>query len=357
MPGRAALRIGPRGAGKTTWLLKQAQKHHVLYLSADNPVFASVPLYDLLEAVFMHGYEGALVDEVHYAADWSLHLKAAYDAFPNKTLVASDSSTVVLRKGMADLSRRFPIRLMPLLSFREYLMLKLDRDIPTIDPFDYRAAPVRRLVREINVLRHFSDYMRGGFRPFFLESPETYLERVMNTVSKSMEADIPFLVPQIGESHLRLMRAVIGYLAVSKVPRVQVNTLCSEWSVGKEKLYQLFDAMERAHLIRSIRKKRDTKIRSAGAKVFLYEPSVYGFFGGNPGTQREAYVAAALQESGRQLVAADREEDCDFITNEGLKLEIGGRKKARKGADIVVRDGVDLPSRNVLPLWMLGCEY
>jgi predicted AAA+ superfamily ATPase len=353
---RAALLIGPRGTGKTTWLLLQAEAGHLLYFSADHPLLAAAPLHDLLEAIFLRGYEGALVDEVHYAADWARHLKAAYDAFPNKIIRASDSSAIVLRKGVADLSRRFPLYAMPLLSFREYLMLRLDRDIPRIDPFDYDVRIVRTLCREVNVLRYFHDYMKGGFRPFFLESPATYMDKVMATIAKTMEADIPFLVPQITENHLRLMHAVIGYLGTATVPVVRVNSLCAEWGLSKEKLYQLLDAMEGAHLIRIIRKRNDTKVHSVGAKMLLHEPAVYGFLGENRGTCREAYVAAAAMESGHKVWAAAKEEEYDFLID-NRRVEVGGRKKARKGADLVVRDDVDLPAENVLPLWMLGLEY
>ena len=354
--GRAGLLIGPRGTGKTTWLLRQVEKHHFLYVSADHPAFSNIPLYSLIEAAFMAGYEGILVDEVHYAVDWSRHLKSAYDAFPGKQLLASDSSTIVLRQGMADLSRRFPIRTLPLLSFREFLTLRLDREIPVLDPFSYVPAQVRQLTRNVNVLRYFREYMQGGFRPFFLEEADLYLEKVMNTVTKTMEADIPFLVPRLTENHLRLMNAVIGYLAVSKVPRLEVNSLCNEWGVSKEKLYQLLEAMQRAHLVRIIRKQNDSKMHSAGAKILLHEPAIYGFFGQNDGTAREAYAAAAFQEAGKRVFAASREVDSDF-TVEGRTIEIGGRGKSRKQADYVVRDDLDLPAPGVLPLWLLGLQY
>lgn len=353
---RASLLIGPRGTGKTTWLLSQAENGHLLYLSADNPLLSSLPLCDLLEAIFLRGFEGALVDEVHYAADWSRQLKTAYDTFPNKIIRASDSNAIVLRKGMADLSRRFPIYSMPLLSFREYLILILDRDIPLLNPFDYNIQQVRKLCREVNVQRHFHDYMKGGFRPFFLESSDTYRDKVMATITKTMEADIPFLVPQLTGNHLRLMRAVIGYLGTAKVPIVQVNSLCNEWGLSKEKLYQLLDAMEHAHLIRIIRKKNDTKVHSVGSKMLLNEPSVYDFLGGNRGTAREAYVASACIESGHKVWAASKETEYDFLID-NRKVEVGGRKKERKDADFVVRDDIDLPSGPVLPLWMLGLEY
>jgi len=356
IPKRAGLLSGPRGTGKTTWMLSKVEKQHMLYLSADSPVLTPVSLFDLLEGVFMKGYEGVFVDEVHYSADWSRHLKAAYDAFPGHTIIASGSSTIALRKELGDLSRRFPVHTIPLLSFREYLMLVLDRQIDPINPFECKKGSAQKLVREINVLRHFQDYLHTGFRPFFMEDRTLYLDKVMNTIAKTMEADIPFLVPQITGNHLRLMHAVIGYLAVSNVPSLQVNSLCRKWNIGKEKLYQLLDAMERAHLIRIVRKRNDTKMHSIGAKLLLQEPSVYGFFGENKGTQREAYVATALSDAGHTLYASANETECDFVIGD-LRIEVGGQKKSAKSADFVVRDNTDLPSGKTIPMWMLGLAY
>jgi len=60
----------------------------------------------------------------------------------------------------------------------------------------------------------------------------------------------------------------------------------------------------------------------------------------------------ALKEKGK-IWAAKNEQDGDFIF-EGMKLEIGGKKKSSKLSDFVLRDDIDLPLRNVIPLWMLG---
>ena len=356
IPGRAGLLVGPRGTGKTTWLIRHCDEHHLLYVSADHPMIADVPLYDLLEAAFNLGYEGAVIDEVHHSVDWSKHLKAAYDSFPNKRLIASDSSAVVIRAGTADLSRRFPIHTLPLLSFREYLMLRQDCSVPVIDPFDFNLADVQAILRDLNVMRYFQDYLKAGFRPFFLESEQLYIDKVMNVLTKSMEGDIPFLVSRLTESHLRLMNSVIGYLATSSVPTIQINSLCSEWHIGKETLYELLEAMQRAHLIRIVRKQNDHKVHSVGAKMFLHEPSVYKNFSNNPGTMREAYVAAAFIEAGKTVYAAVKEVDSDFMVD-GYQLEVGGSKKKRKSAAYVIRDDTDVPYGQSLPMWLLGFQY
>lgn len=90
---------GARGCGKSTFLLYHVKDKHMLYLSMDNPLLASTSLYEVVRDVFMSGFEGVILDEVHYAADWSRHLKAAYDDFPDRKIWVSDSSALVLREG------------------------------------------------------------------------------------------------------------------------------------------------------------------------------------------------------------------------------------------------------------------
>ena len=58
---------GQRGVGKTTSLLHRLRKKNFLYLSADNPLLATFPLHDTVHDIFMRGFDGVAIDEVHYA--------------------------------------------------------------------------------------------------------------------------------------------------------------------------------------------------------------------------------------------------------------------------------------------------
>ena len=78
----------------------------------------------------MLGYEGVIIDEIHYASNWSIHLKALYDDYPGKIIWISDSSSLVLRDGKADLSRRYVAIQMPLMSENFYI-LKLAKYTPS----------------------------------------------------------------------------------------------------------------------------------------------------------------------------------------------------------------------------------
>ena len=198
--------------------------------------------------------------------------------------------------------------------------------------------------------------MEHGFRPFYRGNIGDYQHKVMNTIEKTLTSDIPFLVPQVSENHFRFMSAVVGHLAVSNIPTLSINSLCKKWGLGKEKLYQLLNAMERSNVIRLVRKKNDIAVHSIGAKIFLYEPSVYSFFEAHIGNIRESFVAGISMESDRKVFASVDETGYDFLID-NFKVEVGGRKKNSKKADFVLRDDIDIPDGNVIPLWMLGFEY
>jgi hypothetical protein len=56
------------------------------------------------------------------------------------------------------------------------------------------------------------------------------------------------------------------------------------------------------------------------------------------------------------LLAEKDETKGDLIFN-GTHLEIGGANKKPKLANFVIRDDIDLPVGNAIPMWMLGTGW
>ncbi len=164
---------------------------------------------------------------------------------------------------------------MPFLSFREYLVLKGYPDFQIHEPFASDVAWAPAVMAAGNILELFEKYLSSGFRPIFMEGEDQYAIKILQVVQKTMEADIPEIVQTVTQNHFRLMNAVLGYLAQTNIPIVQVNSLCREWNVGKEKLYLLLQAMEQTGLIRIVRRPSDHAAQSIGAKMFLADPSLY----------------------------------------------------------------------------------
>ncbi|KAA0257650.1 ATP-binding protein [Deferribacter autotrophicus] len=350
---RGALVYGLRGVGKTTFLIDKISncKLNFLYLSADNPSISSLPLYDIVSAIFKRGYDGVVIDEVHHGNKWSEHVKALYDDYPGNTIWISDSSNLILKRAVADLSRRFVQFRIPLMSFREYLFLTQNILIETIDPFNIDKN-IFSMLRNINILKLFADYINTGIRPIFIEGE--YCLRLKGLLEKSIYYDIPFYVSSIQDNHLRVMNAILGHLITAPIPTINISGMCSEWNLGKEKLYNLLYVMEQSELINIIRKPSKS-VYTKGSKIFLSDPSVYSCFKGNVGNAREAFVVMCLKEKYNVFASKD-EKDCDFIVDD-IKVEVGGKNKKMKNADFVISDEIDVPVRNKIPLWMLGFLY
>jgi len=357
---RAIVLTGPRGIGKTTFLLHHIEKKRILYLSADNPAIAGISLYDLVKDIFFIGYEGVIIDEVHFAKDWSLHVKALYDDFPSHSIWISDSSSLVLRSGSGDLSRRYlPIQ-MPLLSFREFLFLETGTLYSIQDAFaPAKALPVAPTPA---ILDAFRKYRRIGTRPFYSEGD--FQDRLLAVLDKTLYSDVPFFLPGITDGNLRLMKAIVGTLGNAAIPRIQVRSLCADWGIGSDKLYQLLEVMESVGVLRVIRVENDTKAKSVGEKIFFSDPALYSALNGDMGTAREALVAALCAGSGWSVEAARHETDGDFVISKAYPekmrkytIEVGGASKKPKHADFVIRDDADFPAGKSIPLWLLGFAY
>ena len=359
---------GLRGRGKTTFLLRHSidSKKKMLYFSADNPNLAAESLYNIAKEIFLTGYEGVIIDEVHFARDWSRHLKSLYDDFPDRTIWASDSSSLILREGTADLSRRYVFIKMPFMSFREFLFLETGEIFKAINPFKKNSPDTLPVKPDAKILDLFEEYKNHGTRPFYQEG--NYEERSLATLEKTLNSDVPFFVPTITQDNLRLMTAVVGTLSQAAIPCLQVNSLCADWSVSADKLYQLLEVMDAVGALRIIRFQNDTKAKSAGAKLFLADPCLYSVLRGNMGSRREAFVSGLLSQAGYAVAACRNETEGDFViskktgnldlgTSPAIKIEVGGRDKPLKKSDWVIRDNLVYPAVKVIPLWLLAMMW
>lgn len=359
---------GLRGTGKSTFLLYQARQSgkKMLYFSADTPRMSALNLYDVVSAAFMQGYEGVIIDEVHFARNWSACLKSLYDDFPDRYVWASDSSALILRRGTADVSRRYVFVHMPVMSFREFLFIETGKTYSAIDPFEIKDSASLPVKPDAELLQYFEMYKKHGTRPFYTEGD--YEKRSLAVLEKTINSDVPFFVPQITDDNIRLMTAVVGTLAMASIPRLQVRSLCADWNVSADKLYQLLEVMEAVGALRIIRFQNDTKAKSAGAKMFFADPCLYSVLRGNAGNMREAFVTVLLQESGYSVFACRNETDGDFVvskniggmdfgTSPSMKIDLGGRDKVLKKSDRVIRDNSDYPAGKSIPLWLLAMSW
>ena len=90
--------------------------------------------------------------------------------------------------------------------------------------------------------------------------------------------------------------------------------------------------------------------------MFFSDPCLYQVLEGKTGNFREALTVTAAKSAGFSVFASRDETKGDLVFKDQdtrILVEIGGEKKNRKQADFVIRDNIDYPAENIIPLWLL----
>ena len=356
---------GAKGVGKTT-ILQQYLKESDLdisekvYISLDNPLLGGERLLYIAEALQKRGVKLLIIDEIHYQRDFEQDLKTIYDFFDMK-VIFSGSSAIALSG--ADLSRRALVYDVPILSFREFLELKLSIDLKPI-PYErllaHHAQEAFKIISTLKPLRYFDDYLKFGAYPFFLEGDEQdYVMKLTMAVNKTLESDLLQLF-KIEPQNVSLLKKLLTILCQSAPGRLNMSSLSKEMEINVKTLYNYITALERGSLIRLLYyNKKGNALFQKPDKILLHNPSLFNILcrPSNKGSMRESFFVSMLD--GHTIRYAKKG---DYTVDGRDSFEIGGKNKGFKQIqDIpnsyVVADDIEIGDGNKIPLWLFGFLY
>lgn len=353
--------VGPRGVGKSTMILQYIKenkgKQHILYVAADHLYFTSHTIVDTVDEFAKEGGEHIFIDEIHKYENWSRELKQIYDTHPDVKVGFTGSSVLDIYRGFADLSRRAPIFNMQGLSFREYLKLFKDIDVPVFsldDVLQHKA----KLDNIAHPLPLFRKYLHNGYYPFANEND--FDMRLRQVINQTMEVDIP-QYSNMNASTGRKLKKLLMVIAQSVPFKPVMDSLASVIGVSRNVLPHYFLYMEQAGMIGQLRD--DTGgIRGIGKveKVYLDNTSLAYLLGSEStdiGNIRETFFYNQMRVTADVISSRISDFEIDKRT-----FEVGGRKKSKKQiADAtegyIVKDDIEFGSGNTLPLWAFGLTY
>ena len=365
--------IGARGTGKTTLLLQHLSDQKVegqdnLYISADHVQVQGIGLYDIASTFFKLGGKSILIDEIHKSANWSREVKSLYDSFPGAKIAFSGSSTLALQKGTGDLSRRALLYTLPGLSFREYLDLAQEIDRPKIDLdglLQKHTEFATKIADKGPILGYFRDYLDHGVYPYFLEGVTEYMPRLLNVLEKVFYEDIPTAIG-LKISSIPILKKMLWLVATSQPFTPNIERMSRNLKISKEFVYTYLDALERARLLSGIPPAESGyRMVRKPSKIYVENPNLLkalaGHGGGDTmqGTIRETFFAQQIIGAGFSIHIP---RQGDFLVRNKYLFEIGGPTKGsaqilgEKNA-YIVKDDIEVGSRNVIPLWLFGFLY
>ena len=353
--------VGPRGVGKTTLVLQYIKNNldvrHTLYVSAEDFYFAKHRLSDLASDFVKWGGKYLFIDEIHKYPDWSNELKLIYDYHNHLKVVFTGSSVLDLKKGSADLSRRSVLYNLQGLSFREYLMLFHQIEVPVFNLNEILNHQVK-VPQMAHPLPLFADYLIRGYYPFALE-PDFDL-KLLQVVHQTLESDIP-VYAGMNVSKGRQLKQLMAIIAESVPFKPNMTKISEILAISRNVIADYLLYMEEAGMLVQLRD--DIKgIRGLGKinKVYLDNTNLVYILAGenaNKGNIRETFFLNQCRVH-HQIVSSNvadfQMEDKDF--------EIGGKNKGLKQIEtaengFLVKDDIESGFFNTIPLWHFGLMY
>lgn len=378
---RMAVLLGQRGVGKTTTLIQylltysqhKPDSEKILYLPVDHVLVINTPLFEIAKYFYDHGGEVICFDEIHKYSDWSRELKSIFDSFPKLKIIASGSSALEIYRGTHDLSRRAISYTLHGLSFREYLELYYNLNLPVFSLDNIMKDHVMLSKEIINaleaidkkVLSCFNHYLQFGFYPYFLQyqtNLNLYHISLEQSVHTSIESDLAAIHPSLSGSSIKSIKKLLSHIAGLVPFKPDLTQLRKSLDLNDDRtLKNYLKYLEDAHIIRALCKQgKSLNNLDKPEKIYLNNPNLIHAVGKkNPdlGNIRETFFASAVSSSYELFYPTTG----DFAF-ENYVFEVGGQNKSFQQIKdnpnaYLALDGIEYGRGHKIPLWLFGFLY
>ncbi len=360
---------GARGTGKTTlalqWLnQKQLPNNVAAYFSLDDIYFTSHSLLETVVSFYQKGGKISVLDEVHKYPNWAIEIKNLYDRYQDLQIIFTGSSIIDISRQEADLSRRALIYELAGLSYREYLEFQHNLSWPVLtleEIISPRPKLRERFAADFKPLANFQHYLKYGYYPFFTDDAESYHQRLRQIVRIIVEYDMA----EVRGFDIRNARKMLQlvYVIAQQVPfKPNIKRLAEKTQIHRNSMNNYLHFLHEARLINLLYPSGlSVSTLQKPEKIFLDNPNLlFALSETSPsrGTIREVFFNNQVS---LQHVVNDS-KSTDFIVEGQYHFEIGGKNKSKKqiknlSNSWVVKDDIEYPVANTIPLWLFGFLY
>lgn len=362
---------GARGVGKTTMLLQRIKEtagnnlDEVFYASLDNMWFQTHSAEDLVEFLYTRGVTRIYLDEVHKYRDWTVLLKNLYDNYPGLNIVYTGSAMLAIDNSKSDLSRRQSLYTLHGLSFREYLEYEGIISLPSMTLEEMLKNHIRYAMNVtsagIKVLKHFEQYLKYGYYPYYKEAGRDYLMRIGEVVQLVIDSDITAVEETITYSTRQKIKKLLMVVAENVPLEPNINKLAASLESTRDQILKMLYWLDRAALLWLLTDKpKDYKHLTGPKKIYLNNTNLMNALGSrvSKGTQRETFFANQAGAVTDLLIP----KQGDFLADGRYIFEVGGPQKtfnqiAGLPDSYLAIDDIEIGSSNRIPLWLFGCLY
>lgn len=356
---------GPRGVGRTSFLLQYAKEnydfrlHQCLYISCNNFYFQGRGLVDFAGDFVKAGGQVLLVDQAFKLPDWRQQLCECYHKYPLLRIVYTTTSVDEAVPDTSELASISHTYVLHGFSFREYINLQTKNMFQPLS-FEQLISDhdhiIKGILQKVRPWQYFQEYLHHGYYPFFLEN-HNFTEALLKSMNVMIEVDLLFN-KQIELKYLSRIKRLLYLLAVEGGTTPNVSRMAEAIGTSRATVMNYFKYLEEARLINMVYREGGSFPKKPAA-VMLHDTNLlYSVYSHNMSEQliMETFFVNTLW---RHHTVNKERRDGFYKINNSTEICVCDRlRRIKTGTNpIFARYNIEVARDNEIPLWLFGFLY
>ena len=350
---------GPRGVGKTTFLLQYAKENFCLYVNMNSFYFQGRGLVDFADEFYRGGGQVLLVDQAFKLPDWRQELCACYRRFARLRIVYTTSSVETADEQDDELTQISRCYVLHGFSFREFVNLQTGGNLAaySLDEILHDHERIlKAILPKVRPWQYFQDYLHHGYYPFYLES-RNFTENLLKAMNMMIEVDILF-IKQIELKYLSRIKKLLYLLASDGAASPNVSSLAAAIGTSRATVMNYLKNLEEARLINLVYREGEAFPKKP-ATVMLHDTNLmYAVY--NPSLSEQHIMECFFVNSLWRHHAVHRGKRDGVYRVDGLKDICVCDKRRRMKTDeslYYARYNAEVGRGREIPIWLFGFLY
>lgn len=357
--------LGPRGVGKTTLLLQYAKLNfdvnmeRCLYINLNSFYFQGSGIVGFADEFVKRGGRVLIIDQVFKHNGWREELCECFHKFPSLHIIYGTTTVEMPNAEFHELNKISKTYVLHGFSFREYINLQTQANLPHITLDDILERPEqtqKNILMKVRPWNYLQSYLHHGYYPFFMEN-HNFTENLLRSINTMLEVDILFM-KQIDVKYLARIKKLLYLLAIGSGTSPNVSNLAKEIDTSRATVMNYMNNLEEARLIHQIYRGSGSAPKKP-ARILMHNTNLlYGILSESP-SEQEIMETFFVNSVWRHHTVEISKKPGFFIIDNSKQICVCNKiKKKRKETEIFyARYNQEVGRENDLPLWLFGFLY
>ena len=357
---------GPRGVGKTTFLLQYAKKNYnnsvgrCLYVNMNSFYFRGRGLVDFAQEFVKRGGRVLIIDQLFKQNGWREELCECYKTMPMLQIIFATTTLEEPGSENDELSTLAHFYVLHGFSFREYINLQAGLDIQrfSLDDILHHTEEVQRTI--LMIVRpwiYLQSYLHHGYYPIYIEN-HNFTEALLKTINAMIEVDTLF-TKQIDVKYVGRLKKLLYLLVTNGSDSPNVSNLAKEINTSRATVMNYMNNLEEARLIHQIFRQTDTGPKKP-ARILTHNTNLlYAILSGAPKDQEVMETFFTNSVWRHHTVETTRKSNVYMVDGDKQICVCDKNSKKRIKAENVyyARYNTEISRDGDIPIWMFGFLY